>query len=289
MSTADNAPFDGAHALIFGGAKGIGKAVALEWARRGAGVTVADVDEAAARATAGEIVATGGRGLGVHADVLSEASMAAAVDAAEAALGSLSIVMNNVGAILNGHPLDIPMAEWQRIFELNYFSIVRSNAIVLPRLLARGGGHVVNTASFAGLYPYAAGRIPYASSKAAVISMTENLALLLEPQGIAMHCLVPGPVLTAIAEGMANWTPDLPMYGPGSDLAMMLPGAVATVLSDGMREGRLLIPSDDEALAIIQRHAADPDGFVRGKIADFARGEAGMPRIPPELLPPSKG
>jgi NAD(P)-dependent dehydrogenase (short-subunit alcohol dehydrogenase family) len=280
MVEASNAPFAGASAIIFGGAKGIGKAIAREWAMRGARVAVADIDEAAARDTAAEIAGHGGAALGLQADVLSQESMEAAAREANAHFGATDIVMNNVGAILNGHPLDIPEQEWRRIFELNYFSIVRSNAIFLPAMLARGSGHVVNTASFAGLYPYAAGRIPYASSKAAVISMSENLALLLEPQGVRVSCLVPGPVMTSIAAGMKDWTPDLPMYGPGSETALMDVGEVAKVLSDGMRDGRILIPSDPIAFEIIARRAEDPDAFTRRKIAAFASGDVGMPKMP---------
>ena len=280
MATTGEAPFAGASAIIFGGAKGIGKAVALEWARRGAQVAIADIDPDAAGGTADEIVGEGGEALGVAADVLSQVSMEEAAREAQAAFGPADIVMNNVGAILNGNPLDIPESEWYRIFELNYFSIVRSNAIFLPAMLERGSGHVVNTASFAGLYPYAAGRIPYASSKAAVISMSENLALLLEPQGVRVSCLVPGPVMTGIAQGMKDWTPDLPMYGPGSETALLTTDTAAKVLADGMRDGRILIPSDDIAFEIISRRAADPDAFTRSKIAGFASGDVGMPKMP---------
>jgi len=274
-----NTVFDGASAILFGGAKGIGKAVAIEWARRGARVAIADLDLPAAEETASEIAASGGQAIGIAADVLSEESMALAASAAQAAFGPPDIVMNNVGAILNGHPLDIPASEWHRIFELNYFSLVRSNAIFLPAMLERGSGHMVNTASFAGLYPYAAGRIPYASSKAAVISMSENLAILLEPKGVRVSCLIPGPVMTSIAEGMKDWTPDLPMYGPGGETTLLDTETVAQVLSDGMEQGRVLIPSDDIALEIIARRAADPDGFVRDKIARFAAGDVGMPKF----------
>lgn len=279
MADANVRLFEGASVILFGGAKGIGKAVSLEWARRGARLAIADLDLAAAQATAGEIVGNGGTALGLAADVLSQESLEAAARAAQDAFGPPDIVMNNVGAILNGHPLDIPAAEWHRIFELNYFSIVRSNAIFLPAMLQRGSGHVVNTASFAGLYPYAAGRIPYASSKAAVISMSENLALLLEPKGVRVSCLIPGPVMTSIAEGMKDWTPDLPMYGPGSETALLDAATVARVLSDGMEQGRILIPSDDIAFEIIARRAADPDAFTRGKIAGFAAGDVGMPKL----------
>lgn len=289
MSTQSNVPFEGASALIFGGAKGIGRAVAIEWARRGAKVAIADIDEAAAAEAAEEIVSAGGKSIGFRADVLSEESIAEAAGKAKDTLGDVDIVMNNVGAILNGHPGDIPMSEWYRTFELNYFSIVRSNNVFLPGMLERGSGHIVNTASFAGLYPYAAGRIPYASSKAAVISLCENLALLVEPQGVRISCLIPGPTVTNIAEGMKNFTPDLPMYAGGSETVLILPQQLAVTLSDGMRDGRILIPADDAVWDIVHRRIDDPDAFVRGKIADFEKGDYGAPTIPENLLQLMKG
>lgn len=283
MAKSENAPFEGAVALLFGGAKGIGKCVALEWARRGARVAVGDIDLAAAQQTAGEIEAAGGSALAVSVDVLSQESMEAAAAQVESELGQIDIVMNNVGAILNGHPLDIPMEEWYRIFELNYFAVVRSNAIFLPKMLERGSGHIVNTASFAGLYPYAAGRIPYASSKAAVISMSENLALLAEPEGVRISCLIPGPTVTSIIDGMKTFTPDLPMYAGGAELTLQMPQELAVILSDGMRDGRILIPADDIAFEMMQRRARDPDAMIRQKIEEFGRGDTGAPTIPEAL------
>ena len=205
------APFAGANALIYGGAKGIGRAVALEFARRGARVAVADLDEAAAQDAAAAIIAAGGQAMALATNVLSDDSVRATAAAAEAQLGEIDIVMNNVGGMLNGHPEDIPMSEWQRMMDLNYFAAVRSQEIFLPKMIARGRGHIVNTASFAGLYPYAASRIPYAGAKAAVIAMTESLAIYLQPQGIRVSCLIPGPVMTGVLDTMTSWTPDCPM------------------------------------------------------------------------------
>lgn len=279
MPDSANAPFAGANALIFGGAKGIGKAVALEWARRGARLAVADIDEAAAKETAAEIAAAGGKAVGLAANVLQDESVAAAAAAAEAALGEIDILMNNVGSMLNGHPEDIPMGEWHRIMEINYFAAVRGVQAFIPKFLARGRGHVVNTASFAGLYPYAASRVPYAAAKAAVISLSQNLALYLEPQGVRVTCLMPGPVMTGVLDTMTSWTPDCPMRGPGAELGLMLPEDVAVTLSDGMRDGKVLIPSDPIAWDIVERWAASPDAFIKSKIDDFARGEAGRPHV----------
>ncbi len=280
MTANHEAPFAGANALIFGGAKGIGRCVSREWARRGARLAVVDIDEAAAKATADEIVAAGGTAVGIAANVMSDDSVSAAVVAAEAALGEIDILMNNVGGMLNGHPEDIPMAEWQRIMEINYYAAVRGVQVLLPKFLARGRGHIVSTASFAGLYPYAASRVPYAASKAAVISMSQNLAVYLEPQGIRVSCLMPGPVMTGVLDSMTSWTQDCPMRGPGKETSLLTPEQVAVVLADGMRDGRILIPSDPVAFETIQRWAADPDGFIRGKIAEFAGGDRGNPVIP---------
>lgn len=279
MSDDPTTPFAGRTALLFGGAKGIGRAIAHEWARRGARIAIADIAGDAASATAAEIVAAGGTAIGLSADVLSDASVAAAADRAEAALGGIDLLLNNVGAMLNGHPEDIPMVEWQRMMDLNYFGTLRGVQAVLPGMQARGRGHIVNTASFAGFYPYAASRIPYAAAKAAVIALSQNLALYLEPQGLRVTCLVPGPVLTGVMDAMTTWTPDCPMRGPGAELELMLPEDVAVVLSDAMAAGRVLVPSDPAAGDIVRRWAEDPDAFVRGKIADFARGERGVPQI----------
>lgn len=283
MPDSANAPFAGSNALIFGGAKGIGKAVSLEWARRGARLAVADIDEAAAKETAAEIVAAGGKAVGIAANVLKDESVAAAAQAAEAALGEIDIVMNNVGSMLNGHPEDIPMAEWHRIMEINYFAAVRGVQVFIPKFLARGRGHIVNTASFAGFYPFAASRIPYAASKAAVISMSQNLALYLEPQGVRVTCLMPGPVMTGVLDSMTSWTEDCQMRGPGAELELMLPEDVAVVLSDAMRDGKVMIPSDPAAWDIVKRWAQSPEAFIRDKIDEFASGETGRPQISDEL------
>ncbi len=283
------APFAQSTGLIFGGAKGIGKCVALEWARRGARVAVADIDEAAALETAEEIKASGGEAIGLRADVLSDASVGEAVSAAEASFGQVDLLMNNVGAILSGHPEDIPLAEWQRIMDLNYMATVRGVQAVLPKMLARGSGYIVNTASFAGFFPYAANRIPYAAAKAAVIALTQNLALYLLPKGLRVSCLIPGPVATTIMDTMTSWTEDCPMRGPGGELVLKLPEEVAAILADGMAEGRVMIPSDEGAWPILRRWADSPEGFLEDKMADFARGETGAPIVPEAVLKALRG
>ena len=163
------------------------------------------------------------------------------------------------------------------IRDSNYGAVVRGTRAVLPAMLERGGGHIINTASFAGMYPYASTRIPYGAAKAAVISLSQNLALYCEPKGIRVCCLLPGPVRTGIAASMTNWTPDAPLCGPGADLRMLTAEEAATKFADGIAEGRVMIASDDALWPIMRRWADDPDAFLRDRIAAVARGDLGVP------------
>jgi NAD(P)-dependent dehydrogenase (short-subunit alcohol dehydrogenase family) len=277
MSEPADPSFAGKIALIYGAAKGIGRAVAQEFARRGAAIGIADIDLPNAQETASLITQAGGKAAAWRCDVTSDASVREVAVAAEIALGEIGIVMNNVGGILHGNPEDIPLSEWQRILDLNLLPVVRSNAVFLPKMLARGRGHIVNTASFAGLYPFATTRMPYVAAKAAVIALSESLALYLEPQGIRVSCLCPGPVRTNVMDGMKTWSPNVEMRGPGVNLAVKSVEEVAITLADGMRDGKIIIPTHDEAWETLARHGADPDGFIRTKINEFAAGNYGRP------------
>lgn len=274
-----NTVFAGKTALIYGGGKGIGRAVAQEFARRGARIATADIDLAAAQETARLIEAGGGKATALRCDVTSDTSVREAAVIAEIAFGETDIVVNNVGGILHGNPEDIPISEWQRILDLNLMSVVRSNAVFLPKMLARGSGFIVNTASFAGLYPFATTRMPYVAAKSAVVALSESLALHLLPQGIRVSCLCPGPVMTGVMDGMKTWSAGVEMRGPGSALEVKSVESAAATLADGMEAGRILIPTHDEVWDTLARHGADPDGFIRSKIEEFARGDHGRPSM----------
>jgi NAD(P)-dependent dehydrogenase (short-subunit alcohol dehydrogenase family) len=276
-TSSESSPFSGRRALIFGGARGIGRAVALEFARRGATVAIADVDAAGAERVAAEIVAAGGRATGLACDVASDESVREAAAESERRLGEIDIVMNNVGVILSGNPEDIPMVEWKRILDLNLFPVIRSNEVFLSRMIARGSGHIVNTASFAGLYPYATDRIPYTAAKAAVIALSESLALYLLPKGVRVSCFCPGPVMTRVTEGMKIWSENVAKRGPGTQFRPLTAEESAVILADGMCAGHIVIPTDERVWELIRRHAASPDQFIHEKIEAFARGESGVP------------
>jgi NAD(P)-dependent dehydrogenase (short-subunit alcohol dehydrogenase family) len=265
------------NAFIIGAGRNIGRAIALEFASRGARVAVADIDLAGAQETAQIVNAAGGQAVGIRCDVMNESSVSDAVNEAVRFLGAIDIHMNNAGIIHSGNPEDFPAAEWERMFDVNFFGAVRANAIVLPMMLARGRGYIVNTASFAGLYPYALNRIPYAASKAALISMSENMAVYLQPKGIYVSCLCPGPTMTTSIHGMKPWSENVVMRGPGKHLKVKSQEDVAKILADAMCEGRVIVPTHDEGWEIVARRGASPNDFIQEKIEEFARGETGLP------------
>jgi NAD(P)-dependent dehydrogenase (short-subunit alcohol dehydrogenase family) len=253
-----NAPFTGSAALIYGGGANIGRAVVLEFARRGARVAAADLNAEGAQQTAALVKAAGGEACAVACDVSNDRSVREAADEAERLLGPIDIVMNNAGIISGGNPEDIPVAEWQRMMDINFFGMIRSIEVFMPRMIARGSGYMVNTASFAGLYPFASSRIHYAASKAAVVSMSENLALYLMDKGIRVSCLCPGPVMTTSNLGMRHFSKDYIMRAPGSQLVVKSQQETATILADGMRDGRIIIPTHDELWTTVRRQPQSP-------------------------------
>lgn len=272
--------FDNKNALIIGAGQNIGREIAIEFAARGARVAVADIDKAGAGETAALIAEAGGKAIGVHCDVSSEASVATAVAEAEQFLGVIDVHMNNAGLIHGGNVEDFPPGEWERMFGVNFFGAVRANAVVLPKMIARGQGYIVNTASFAGLYPYATNRIPYAASKAALVSMSQNMAIQLAPLGIKISCLCPGPTMTTSMNSMKTFSENAPHRGPGNDLAVKSQVEVAKILADAMCEERILIPTHERGWDYMRGYGASPNDFILAKIADHVAGRTGLPGRP---------
>jgi NAD(P)-dependent dehydrogenase (short-subunit alcohol dehydrogenase family) len=278
------AVFENKLALIFGSGRNIGRAISREFARRGARVAVADLDLAGAEETAQLVRDDGGEALAFSCDVMSSDSMRQAVAEAERRMGEIDIVMNNAGILHSGWPEDIPIAEWERMISCNLLGMVRSNEIFLPRMIARGHGYIVNTASFAGLYPFAINRIPYAVSKAGVVSMSQNLALYLAPKGVRVSCLCPGPVMTTSVEGMKVFSEGVVMHGPGAHLWVKSQEETAAILADGMSAGRIIIPTHEELWDTLREWAASPDELIRKTSAAFVSGDRGQPKYDPDRL-----
>jgi NADP-dependent 3-hydroxy acid dehydrogenase YdfG len=146
---------EGSVAAITGGASGIGRATALELVRRGAtGVALADLHDERLAETKRAIEDLGANAVTVHCDVSSDADVERFRDDAFAELGHVDIVMNNAGVAMLGPGEGLSMEEWHWILEINLIGVIRGVRAFVPHLLERGTGHLVNTASIAGLYAY---------------------------------------------------------------------------------------------------------------------------------------
>ena len=178
-------------ALITGGANGIGRAIGFELARQGAAIALIDVDAAAAEATAAELRATGCVVAVAVADVSQAASVAAAVGAFERSGQPIDILINNAGIARLGSLMQISEKDWHDTFAVNVDGMFHVTRAVVPGMLARRHGAVVNLASWLGRRgnPLFAA---YAASKFAVVGLTQSLAAEVAPFGVRVNAVCPG-------------------------------------------------------------------------------------------------
>lgn len=202
----------GKTAFITGAASGIGRGMAEAFCEVGVAVALADVDAAGCAATARDLAANGGRVVAVELDVADRAAWDRAVDEAERRLGPIDILCNNAGVAGLSRPLiEIPMAEWRWLMDVNLFGVVHGLQCTVPRLKARGGGHVVNTASIGGLVPLA-NFSEYMASKHAVVGLSGSLRRELAADAIGVSVLCPGAVRTALGETTVRQRPARAAY-----------------------------------------------------------------------------
>jgi NAD(P)-dependent dehydrogenase (short-subunit alcohol dehydrogenase family) len=192
-------------AVVTGAASGIGFALADRFARSGLHVVAADVDADALAAAAGRLSAHGTEVVTHRVDVRHEAEVESLAAAAVGHFGAVHVVCNNAGVSSRSDPWDGPLDVWKWVLDVNLWGVLHGVRAFLPRLLAGGRGHIVNTASMAGLAPGVGA--PYDASKHAVVALTEDLYLDLQarlaPVGVSVLC--PGWVNTNIVDADRNW------------------------------------------------------------------------------------
>jgi NAD(P)-dependent dehydrogenase (short-subunit alcohol dehydrogenase family) len=192
-------------AVITGGASGIGKAVAQRAAVEGMRIVVADIEEGPLTEVEAALTANGAEALGVVTDVSDAASVRALRDAALDRFGAVHLVHNNAGVGLGGPIWEVSEEDWRWILGVNLWGVIHGVATFVPLLIEQGEGHVVNTASIAGLI--AAGFLgPYNATKQAVVAISETLVKDLQAVGapVGVSVLCPGFVQTRIAESDRN-------------------------------------------------------------------------------------
>ena len=244
-------------AVITGAGSGIGRATAHSFVRRGARVVVTDLDPDRAAAVADEL---GEHGVPLGCDVTRLADLEAARELALERFGRVDVVMNNVGVLAVGAVEDIPLEAWERLIDVNLLGVVRSNLVFLPLLLEQGSGHIVNTASTAGLLPYGFDRLPYTATKHAVVGLSESLALYLRPRGIGVSCLCPAGVATNIVEQITFYGEPVAPRGPSFPIVEA--DAVGELVADGVCEQRFLLLTAPEAADELREHGADVDAYL---------------------------
>jgi NAD(P)-dependent dehydrogenase (short-subunit alcohol dehydrogenase family) len=184
--------FEGKTALVTGAGQGIGRGVALAFARAGCRIAVADRSGAAASAVAEEIASLGGDAVAIEADLRDRSAVARAV---ERAGDRLDVLVNNVGGLAGHDPtpvLDATDEFWDDIIDVNLRVTFLCAQLAARRMVAQGtGGVIVNISALGGLRA-SVGLAPYGAAKAAVSQLTRTLALELGPHGIRVNCIAPG-------------------------------------------------------------------------------------------------
>lgn len=185
-------------AFVTGGGSGIGKAISKALSARGVSVCVADIDLAAARAVASEC--------GPHAshlalDVRDVDAVRSGIETFAAKHGRLDYVFNNAGVGTSGETNDIPLEAWRRIVDINLYGVLHGVLAAYPLMLKQGFGHIVNTASLAGLGP-APLFSPYALTKHAVVGLSNSLRIEAAARGVRVSAFCPAAIETPILDTM---------------------------------------------------------------------------------------
>ncbi len=196
---------EGKVAVITGAASGIGRASAIRFAEEGAMVVAADIDDEAGRSVADEI-----DGLYVHADVTDIRSVEAMYDAATERYGGIDICFNNAGIMPpeDDSILTTSIEAWRRVQDVNLTSVYLCCKAGIPRLLDRGGGSVINTASFVALVGAATSQISYTASKGGVLAMSRELGVEFARRNVRVNALCPGPVNTPLLQELFAEDPE---------------------------------------------------------------------------------
>ena len=246
--------------VVTGGASGIGKSIAARFAKAGAHVVIADIEDSPLQAAAEELGA-----VGIRTDVSSLASVYALRDAVLERFGAVHLLCNNAGVGGAGMAVDLTVKDWQWVLGVNLWGVIHGIDAFLPTLMAQAEGHIVNTASIAGLIAYPRIPIHYNASKYAVVGISETLKGELAETNVGVSVLCPGFVRTNIRESQRNRPTELRNEkrnerGRAMDAAVVSqlsipviqPDEVAALVYDAVVADRFWIFTHPELMAAVE-------------------------------------
>jgi NAD(P)-dependent dehydrogenase (short-subunit alcohol dehydrogenase family) len=255
-------------AVVTGGANGIGFALCEQFAKAGLHVVMSDVDHDSLTVSAGRLADAPGRVLGIRTDVTSPEDVGRLAERTLAEFGRVDIVCNNAGTVGKNMPMwEFERVEWEWIMAVDFWGVIHGISAFVPHLVARGRGHVVNTASMAALTTVALNG-PYNAAKHAVLSLSETLAADLRTQGVDVGVTVvcPGPTRTRLMTEGPRERPEryrpkadrgvAPQRNPntftGSTDHLLEPDGLAKQILDAIESGQFLLAPHPGSLPRVQ-------------------------------------
>jgi NAD(P)-dependent dehydrogenase (short-subunit alcohol dehydrogenase family) len=260
---------EGRIVVVTGAAGGIGGALVATLLARGAhSVVAADLDRGGVESLSDEL---GARVLPRSLDVGDESATQALIDELEGDVGPIDVWFANAG-VATGSDADSSDEVWERQWRVNVMSHVYTARAMVPRWIERGGGHLVTTASMAGILS-SIGDLAYSTTKHAAVGFAEWLAFTYGAQGVRVSCVCPGAVDTAMLRGGAGGdaAKATAVIGGGDVLA---PEAAAQRILDGVAEDRFLILTHPEMHDFVVGKAQDPERWIRGMSRLYSRAQA---------------
>lgn len=244
-------------AVVTGGAHGIGRALALRFAHEGArAVVIADIDQRGAEEVITHLDAKGVDGMSVWCNVGIENDLQELVRVATATYGRIDLFCSNAGIFVEGG-IETPNEEWDRIFDINFKAHLYAARAVLPQMLDRGEGYLLQVASAAGLLTQI-GSAPYAVTKHAAVALAEWLAMEYGDKGIRVSCLCPQGVQTRMLLGDDGTKESFLKQGS------ITADEVADAVIHGLASEQFLILPHPEVATYFQRKSSDYDRWLNG-------------------------